>query len=65
MAYAAKQEGRPGYCAICVDRPEWKNETAKTIAEWVRDGLTVEHKTLDDAKYGLDLYAAARRSRTT
>ena len=63
MLYAAKQQGMPGYCALCADRPEWKADTAKTIAEWVRDGMTVHRVSTEDGQYGLKLYAEARRQR--
>ena len=35
-------------CAVaaCVDGPEYAKETAKTLAEWVRGGLTIERKTV-------------------
>lgn len=29
--------------AACVDREDFRKETATTIAEWVRDGYTVDH----------------------
>ncbi len=31
--------------AACVDRPEWKKDTAKYISEWIKEGKTVEHIT--------------------
>jgi len=46
---------RPAYvgfkscgCAVaaCVDGPEYAKETAKTLSEWVRGGLTIERKTV-------------------
>ncbi len=36
--------------AATVDRPEHVRDTAKTIAEWVRDGLTLERTTVGDAR---------------
>lgn len=36
--------------AACVDRPVYQKETAKALAKWVRDGLTIERTTLHDAQ---------------
>lgn len=36
-----------GCCtAVAVDRPEFAKDTAKTVAKWMRDGLTVERQTV-------------------
>jgi len=35
------------------DRPAWKREVAKTLAEWVRDGLAVERSTVGAVRSGL------------
>lgn len=42
-------------CAVsaCVDRPEYAKDTAKTLAEWVREGLTIERKTVGWARSNL------------
>lgn len=49
MVYVAADPEQPGAAfAICVDRPEWANDTAKTIADWVRRGanvMRVDHDT--------------------
>lgn len=31
--------------AVCVDDPKWKKDTARSIAEWVRKGCTIERMT--------------------
>ena len=35
--------------AVCaaVDRPEYVKDTARSIAEWVRDGLKVERRSVE------------------
>lgn len=63
MVYVAKEPGMPGFAAICVDRPEWKDATAKTIAEWVRDGYAVERVTLETGRDGMTIFLQARRLR--
>ncbi len=49
MVYVAADPLQPGAAyAICVDRPEYARETAKTIAQWVRRGanvMRVDHDT--------------------
>jgi hypothetical protein len=42
-------------CAVAatVDRPEWKRDTARTIAEWIKDGLTVERWTVERVRADL------------
>lgn len=36
--------------AIFIDRPEYARDIAREIAEWVRDGLTVQHVTEDEGR---------------
>jgi len=31
----------------CMDRPEWSKDTAKSVAQAIRDGYTIEHVALD------------------
>jgi hypothetical protein len=42
-------------CAVaaCVDRPELAKDTAKTIAKWIKDGLTIERKSVEWARANL------------
>lgn len=42
-------------CAVaaCVDLPDMKKDTAKCIAKWTRDGLTIERKTVQWARENL------------
>lgn len=35
--------------AICHDDPQYKRDTAKTVAEWIRMGRTIERLPVDDA----------------
>jgi hypothetical protein len=35
------------------ERPAWKREVARTVAEWVRDGLSVERSTVGAVRAGL------------
>ena len=43
---------KPCGCAVTatVDKPEWKKETAESLAEWVKDGLTIERRTVEEAR---------------
>lgn len=44
MSYAGIK--KCGCCvAAAVDNPEHKAETAKEVAKWIREGLTIERKT--------------------
>lgn len=33
--------------AVMVDRPEYRKETAKQLAKWIRDGFIAQRETLD------------------
>lgn len=46
MNYIAREKCGCITCA-CVDNPEHKRDVAKSIASWVRDGLTVERVSSD------------------
>lgn len=42
MVYVAADPSQPGAAwAVCVDKPEWSKDTAKSIAKWIRDGANV------------------------
>jgi len=58
--YVAAHPDREGYCAATVDKPEWKKETAKCTAKWIRDGLSVSRVTLEEARDGLARYRPDR-----
>lgn len=46
MVYVAEDRNQPGAAyAICVDQPQWASDTAKTIAEWAKEGAIVKHCT--------------------
>lgn len=60
MAYAARFPGKPGFGAVCVDKPEYAKETAKSIAGWVRSGATVERVSIQTARDGMAEYCTAR-----
>lgn len=60
MAYAARFPGKPGYGAVCVDKPEYAKDTARTLAGWIKSGATIERVTLQAAKDGMGEYLAAR-----
>jgi hypothetical protein len=38
--------------AACVDTPDRKKETAKDVAEFISDGLTVERMSVEDVRAG-------------
>ena len=60
MAYAARFPGKPGFGAVCVDRPEFAKDTAKDIAGWIRKGATIERVSVESARAGMSEYLAAR-----
>lgn len=53
--YVAKFPDMPGYGAACIDDddPKWRKEIARTIADWIRRGATVERVTRHEACEGL------------
>jgi len=63
FCYAAAKTGMPGFFAVAVDRPEYKKETAKDVAKWVRDGYAVSRVPLAEAQSGLNKYLAARKAK--
>jgi hypothetical protein len=40
--------------ALIADIPELKRETAKEVASWIREGLTVTRVTMEDVRHILD-----------
>lgn len=56
MCYAARFPGKPGYGAVSMDLPEHRKETAKTIADWIKCGATIERVTLSAAREGMGEY---------
>lgn len=38
------------WVAATVDRPEWRRDTAKTVAQFLRDGYTVERHTTAEVR---------------
>lgn len=65
FCYVAAQPGMPGYCAAAVDRPEYKKDTAKDIAGWIRRGFTVSRVSNDEAGRGLNEYLAEKKRRAS
>ena len=50
MMYVAADPAQPGAAwAACVDDPRWVKDTARDIAQWVREGATVMRVTPDVA----------------
>lgn len=47
--YVAKRDGELGAYAACVDAPEYAKETAKFIADIVKEGGHIERVTIDDS----------------
>jgi len=52
MSYIAKKSCGCIVAAI-VDRPERKNETAREVSKWIRDGLAVERVTVEYVRENL------------
>jgi hypothetical protein len=51
MVYVAADPKQPGAAwAICVDRPEWAKDTAKTISDWIKRGANVQRVGLEEGK---------------
>jgi len=61
--YVARWPDMPGFGAVCIDSPEWRKETAKTIAGWIKRGAIVERVHHDAATKGLLEYSAEKRRR--
>ncbi len=36
--------------AVTVDRPEFRRDNIKTVSAWMREGLTIEHTTVAQAR---------------
>ena len=53
MLYVASHPEYPDEAfAICVDEPQWRAETAKTLAVWIKHGANVMRV---DAKQGKEM----------
>lgn len=65
MVYAARFPSMPGYGAVCVDDPAHKKDTAKTIADWIKRGGTIERVPRQIAIDGMGEYLKAKRSAQT
>lgn len=51
MVYVAADPNQPGAAwAACVDDPAYAKETAKEIADWIRQGATIMRVTSDVAR---------------
>lgn len=61
MCYAARFPGKPGYGAVTVDMPERRNETARDVAKWMRQGATIDRVTVEQARIGLKEYIDAKK----
>jgi hypothetical protein len=49
-AYIGKCPGCKQVIAATVDAPEYRDDVAKDVAEWIRDGLIVERSTVGEAR---------------
>lgn len=49
MAYVAKKPCGC-ICSAVVDEPNHKRDVAKDVAEWIREGLTIEHVTVQHVR---------------
>jgi hypothetical protein len=52
LQYDAYVGIRPCGCVVCacVDRPEDKKQTAKTVSTWIQDGLRIERIPVEIAR---------------
>jgi hypothetical protein len=60
LDYVARFPGMPGYGAWCADDPKYKKDTAKTVADWIKRGATIERVTIEAAKAGMLEYLEAK-----
>lgn len=60
LDYVARFPGMPGYGAWVADDPKYKADTAKTVADWIKRGATIERVTTDVAKAGMLEYLNAK-----
>lgn len=63
-SYGGRCPGCNHVIALTVDAPEYRDDVAATIAEWVRDGLIVERFTVDEARNLFDICACNQRTET-
>lgn len=63
LDYVARFPGMPGYGAWCADDPKYKKDTAKTVADWIKRGATIERVTIDAAKAGMLEYLEAKEAK--
>jgi len=50
MAYAGRCPHCGHLCAATVDNPDRADRVARTVAQWIREGLTVERLSQDVAR---------------
>ena len=60
LDYVARFPGMPGYGAWCAYHAEDRRAIAKTVADWIRRGASVERVTTAEARDGLMAYAQAK-----
>lgn len=63
MAYAAREPGKPGYVAVCVDEPKYADAIADFITENIAEGYVIEHVTRSAAVVGFKEYASMEREK--
>lgn len=63
LDYVARFPGMPGYGAWCADDPKYKKDTAKTVADWIKRGATIERVTIEAAKAGMLEYLDAKEAK--
>lgn len=62
MVYVAADPKQPGAAwAICVDRPEWAKDTAKSVADWMRKGANVERVDIETGKAMLQKWVRPKK----
>jgi hypothetical protein len=61
--YVAKRDGEPGAYAACVDAPEYAKDTAKFIADIVKEGGHIERVTIEDSGPMLKAWMTWKKSR--
>lgn len=63
FCYVAKDPNSPGFYAAVVDDPQHAKDTAKAVAEYIKEGAVISRVTVEDARAGLDEYLDAKKLR--
>lgn len=63
IIYAGALPGWPGYCAVMVDNPRFKKDTAREMATWIKSGYIVSRVTRHEGVEGMREFLAEKKRR--